>query len=276
MAGTLFVVATPIGNLEDMTFRAVRTLRESSVIACEDTRQTLKLLEHFSIPTPLVSYHEYNERERTAELIARLEAGESVSLVSDAGTPLISDPGFRLVQTAVARGITVTPIPGPSAAITALSAAGLDSDAFHFVGFLPPKPSHRRKQIESWKDAGETVILYEAPHRILLTLADLAEILGPDRRLVLARELTKLHEEFLRGTAAEILAELERRPSVKGEITLLIAPAPEREPEPATDDGLRAEVASLVAAGVPKMDAIKQVAARHGLGKRDVYRVTEP
>jgi 16S rRNA (cytidine1402-2'-O)-methyltransferase len=273
MAGTLFVVATPIGNLEDMTFRAVRTLKEVAVIACEDTRQSRKLTEHFSIPTRLLSYHEHNERDRTDELIAMLEAGESVALISDAGTPLVSDPGFHLVETAVARGIKVTPIPGASAAMTALSAAGLETDSFRFAGFPAAKPSQRRKEIEEWKAARETVILYEAPHRILGTLADIAGILGPDRRLVLGRELTKLHEEFLRGTAREIHAELERRPAIKGEITLLIAPAPEPVAGPVGDADLRAEVDALVAVGTPKMDAIKQVASRHGLGKRDVYRV---
>ncbi len=275
MAGTLFVVATPIGNLEDMTFRAVRTLKEASLIACEDTRQTRKLLEHYSIATRMVSYHDHNERERTAELIAALEAGDSVALVSDAGTPLISDPGFRLVQTAVERGITVTPVPGASAALAALSAAGLESDAFRFAGFLAAKPSQRRKQMEEWRGAAETIIIYEAPHRILATLGDLIDVHGPARRLVLARELTKLHEEFLRGSAAEVYAELERRPSIKGEITLLIAPAPELPAEPAAPADLRSEVDALTAGGMPKMDAIKQVAARHGMGKRDVYRAVE-
>ncbi len=275
MPGTLYVVATPIGNLEDMTFRAVRTLKEVALIACEDTRQTRKLLEHYSIPTRLISYHEHNERDRGAELMTMLEAGDSVALVSDAGTPLISDPGFRLVETAVARGVKVTPIPGASAAITALSAAGLETDSFRFVGFLPAKPSQRRKEMEAWKTARETTILYEAPHRILGTLADIAEVLGPERRLVLGRELTKMHEEFLRGTAAEIGADLAQRPAIKGEITLLIAPAPEMPPEPTTDEDLRAEVEALVDGGAARMDAIKQVAARHGLGKRDVYRVME-
>jgi 16S rRNA (cytidine1402-2'-O)-methyltransferase len=275
MPGTLYVVATPIGNLEDMTFRAVRTLKEVALIACEDTRQTHKLLAHFAIATRMVSYHEHNERDRTSELIAALQAGDSVALVSDAGTPMVSDPGLRLVQTAIAQGITVTPIPGASAVIAALSAAGLETDTFHFVGFAAAKTSQRRKEIEAWKSAHETVILYEAPHRILATLSDIAEILGPERRLVLGRELTKLHEEFLRGTATELYAELERRPAIKGEITLLIAPAPETPPEPVEEADLRTEVDGLVTAGVSRMDAIKQVAQRHGLGKRDVYRAME-
>ena len=275
MPGTLYVVATPIGNLEDMTFRAVRTLKEVAVIACEDTRQTRKLLAHFAIATRMVSYHEHNERERTAELLTELESGGAVALVSDAGTPLISDPGFRLVQAAVAHGITVTPIPGASAAMTALSAAGLETDSFRFVGFPAVKTSQRRREIEEWKDLRETVILYEAPHRILATLTDIADVLGPERRVVVGRELTKMHEEFLRGTAREVHDNLAGRPVIKGEITLLIAPAPEVAVEPAADTDLRAEVAGLVASGAAKMEAIKQVAAKYGLGKRDVYKVME-
>ncbi len=272
--GTLYIVATPIGNLEDMTFRAVRVLKEAAVIACEDTRHTRKLTEHFSIATPLVSYHEHNERDRTAELLTRLEAGETVALVSDAGTPLISDPGVRLVEQAAARGIAIVPVPGASALLAALSAAGLATDAFRFIGFPSAKASERRRQIEEWKLSRDTTILYEAPHRILATLEEMSEVLGPERRVVLARELTKLHEEFLRGTVAEVRETLSRRPAVKGEITLLVAPAPE-EPPPSGPQDLPAEVAALVAAGVPRMDAIKQVAHRHGLGKRDVYRLIE-
>jgi len=275
MPGTLYVVATPIGNLEDMTFRAVRTLKEVAAIACEDTRQTRKLLEHFGLATRMVSYHEHNERERTGELLAMLETGSDVALVSDAGTPLISDPGFHLVQAAIAQGIRVTPIPGASAAMAALSAAGLETDSFRFAGFLSPKTMQRRRELEAWKAARETVIVYEAPHRILAALEDLVEVLGADRRVVLGRELTKLHEEILRGTALEVHDVLAERAAIKGEITLLIAPAPEAPLAPVGDADLRAEVDGLVAAGVAKMDAIKQVAARHGLGKRDVYRVME-
>ena len=275
MPGTLYVVATPIGNLEDMTFRAVRTLKEVAAIACEDTRQTRKLLEHFGLATRMVSYHEHNERERTGELLAMLETGSDVALVSDAGTPLISDPGFHLVQSAIAHEIRVTPIPGASAAMAALSAAGLETDSFRFAGFLSPKTMQRRRELEAWKAARETVIVYEAPHRILAALEDLVEVLGADRRVVLGRELTKLHEEILRGTALEVHDVLAERAAIKGEITLLIAPAPEAPLAPVGDADLRAEVDGLVAAGVAKMDAIKQVAARHGLGKRDVYRVME-
>lgn len=274
MSGMLYIVATPIGNLEDMTFRAVRVLKEAAVIACEDTRHTRKLTEHFGIATPLVSYHEHNERDRAAELLERLDAGDAVALVSDAGTPLISDPGFRLVEQAAARGVTVVPIPGASAALAALSAAGLATDTFRFVGFPSAKASERRRQMEEWKLSRDTTILYEAPHRILATLEEMSTVLGAERRIVLARELTKLHEEFLRGTVAEVRETLAQRPAVKGEITLLIAPAPDEAPPTGPRD-LPAEVAALVAAGVPRMDAIKQVAYRHGVGKRDVYRLIE-
>lgn len=278
MPGTLYVVATPIGNLEDITYRAVRILREVTLIACEDTRQTRKLLNHFHISTTLVSFHDHNERARTQELIERLESGDSIALVSDAGTPLISDPGFRLVEAAASRAITVTPIPGASAAMAALSASGLSTDSFRFVGFPSPKQAQRLRQFEEYKASKETVILYEAPHRILATLADVIEILGRGRHLVLAREVTKLHEEFLRGTAQEIYSQLEQRPSIKGEITLLIAPATSMEAaaEPASEEDLLSEVSALIDSGVAKMDAIKQVASRHGLGKRDLYKLLVP
>ena len=202
MTGTLYIVATPIGNLEDITLRALRVLREVDWIACEDTRQTRKLLEHFGIAKPMVSYHEHNESGRAAELVERLTRGGSGALVSDAGTPLISDPGYRLVQAAIAAAIPVVPIPGASAAVSALSAAGLPTDAFRFCGFLPPKSSQRRKTLEQLKPETGTLIFYETPHRILEALEDVAAVMG-SRPVVVARELTKLHEEFLRGTAAE-------------------------------------------------------------------------
>lgn len=264
--GTLYVVATPIGNLEDITLRALRLLKQVAVIACEDTRQTRKLLDHFSITTPTVSYHEHNEAARTAELLTRLEAGESVALVSDAGTPLISDPGYRVVHAAIAAGIAVVPIPGASAALGALAAAGLATDQFRFCGFLPPKSGQRRKALEEMAEETCTLVFYEAPHRILDTLADIEAVYGP-RPVVVARELTKLHEEFLRGTAAEVHAQLAARPAVKGEITLLIGKG-----EPVADNTPIAEaVAALEAAGVARMDAIKQVARARGLSKRQVY-----
>ena len=263
----LRLVATPIGNLEDITYRAVRLLRESDLIACEDTRQTRKLLDHYGIHTPTISYHEHNEMERAAELAARLAGGASIALVSDAGMPLVSDPGYRVVRAAIDAGIQVEPVPGPSASLAALAASGLATDAFRFGGFLPHKSGQRLKLLESLADEQATVIFYEAPHRILASLEAIEQALGP-RPVVVARELTKIHEEFLRGTAAEVRAQLAARDAVKGEITLLIgkaaAPPPDETPLGEAVDG-------LVRAGVAKMDAIKQVARRRGLSKREVY-----
>jgi 16S rRNA (cytidine1402-2'-O)-methyltransferase len=270
LSGTLYLVATPIGNLEDITLRALRVLRDqASVIACEDTRQTQKLLEHFQIRKPLLSYHEHNEASRTEQLLGALERGESVALVSDAGTPLISDPGYRVVHEAVAKGYLVVPLPGASAALTALTASGLPTDQFRFIGFLPPKAGARRKALEALADEAATVIAYESPHRILESLGDMSEIFG-ERPLVLARELTKLHEEFLRGSARTIRDELERRGSVKGEITLVIGRA---ETQPEIADPL-AEIQRLQKElGLDRMEAIKSVAKRLGLPKREVYRL---
>ena len=222
MPGTLYLIATPIGNLEDITLRALRILREEvTTIACEDTRQTQKLLAHYEIRKHLVSYHEHNEASRTTELIELLERGESLALVSDAGTPLVSDPGYRIVTAAIDRGIPVVPIPGASAVLASLAASGLPTDEFRFVGFVPAKSGARRKFLEAMSDERATVVAYESPHRVLDTLAEMAGIFG-NRPIVVARELTKLHEEFLRGTAAEIQAEFLKRASVKGEITIVI------------------------------------------------------
>jgi 16S rRNA (cytidine1402-2'-O)-methyltransferase len=265
--GVLYLVATPIGNLEDITYRAVRVLREVTVIACEDTRQTRKLLDHFQIQKPTVSYHEHNEAERAAELVVRLLAGESIALVSDAGMPLVSDPGYRLVRAAIENGIEVQAIPGPSASLTALAASGLPTDSFHFGGFLPAKQGQRAKLLESLAEETATLIFYEAPHRVVESLEAIEAALGP-RRVVVARELTKIHEEYLRGTAAEIRAQLEARDSVKGEITILIAKA---EAPPQDDTPVGEAVEALMESGVPRMDAIKQVARRRGLSKRAVY-----
>jgi 16S rRNA (cytidine1402-2'-O)-methyltransferase len=268
MPGVLYIVATPIGNLEDITMRAVRVLREADAIACEDTRQTRKLLDHCGIAKPLLSYHEHNELARATEIVERLSHGETIALVSDAGTPLVSDPGYRLVRAAIDAGVVVTPIPGPSAALTALSASGLATDAFRFAGFLPPKKSQRRKLLEDLRSEECTLIFYEAPHRILETLEDVAEVMG-ERPVVIAREVTKLHEEFLRGTARQIHAEFAARDSVRGEITVLIGKgAGVIDVRPAED-----AVRQLEQQGVPRMDAIKQVAKSRGISKRDVYRL---
>lgn len=280
---TLYIVATPIGNLEDLTLRALRILKEVRWIACEDTRQTRKLLEHFAVTTPMISYHDHNEAARAEQLVARLQAGESGALVSDAGTPLVSDPGYRLVAAALAAGAPVVPIPGPSAVVTALSASGLPTDAFRFAGFLPPKSGARKRILEDLKNEDCTLIFYETPHRILDALEDVAAVMGEHRPVVVARELTKLHEEFLRGTAAEVRATLAARPSVKGEITLLIGKgslldSPVNSPAngPKDEAGtLRAAVKALEQTGLSRMDAIKRVARERGLNKREVYRVVE-
>lgn len=271
-AGTLYLVATPIGNLADITYRAVDTLRSASLIACEDTRHTRKLLDHYGISTPVQSYHEHNEAQRTEELIGRLEAGADVALVSDAGTPLISDPGFRLVRAAAAAGIRVVPIPGACAAVAALSASGLPTDAFLFIGFLPRKQGERRARLESLRGETSTIVLYEAPHRVEETLEDLVTFLD-DPPVVLSRELTKLHEEFLRGTSSEVLAMLRAKPSVKGEMTLVVGAPP--RPAAENETPLPEAVEALVKAGLSRMDAIKQVARERGLPKREVYRLVE-
>lgn len=271
----LFVVATPIGNLEDITYRAVRILKEADVVACEDTRQTRKLLDHYGIDkasAAVVSYHEHNESARAGELVARMGAGEKVALVTDAGTPLISDPGYRLVRAALDAGVTVVPVPGVSAVVAALSVAGLGTDEFRFGGFLPAKQGQRRQTIAELREESRwTVVFYEAPHRILEALADIEAELGAERKVVVAREVTKLHEEFLRGTVSEVRRELESRPVVKGEITLLIG---RRETAPEADDPrpVAEAVAELERAGMPRMDAVKHVAKQRGLHKRDVYK----
>jgi 16S rRNA (cytidine1402-2'-O)-methyltransferase len=267
MPGHLYLVATPIGNLEDITHRAVRILGEVDLIACEDTRQTRKLLDHYGIQKPAISYHEHNESERSEDLAARLLGGTTIALVTDAGTPLVSDPGYRLVRAAIEQGTTVTPLPGPSAALTALAASGLPTDSFRFGGFLPHKPGQRVKALEAIAEETATTVFYEAPHRILEALEAIEQVLG-DRPVVVARELTKLHEEFLRGTAAEIRATLAARDSVKGEITLLIGKATAPPPD---DTPLADAVEALIREGAPRMDAIKQVARRRGLSKREVY-----
>ena len=244
----------------------------ASIIACEDTRQTQKLLSHFDIRKPLLSYHDHNEAARTAELIEKMVQGEAVALVSDAGTPLVSDPGFRLVKAAIEHGIPVVPVPGASAALAALTASGLPVDEFRFIGFIPPKSTARRKLFEELRPETATVLAYESPHRILESLQDMAAILE-DRPIAVARELTKVHEEFLRGSAAEILAELSRRDSVKGELTIVIGKAARKVVPPEMDavseiDRLQREE------GLDRMAAIKAVAKLLGLPKREVYRLS--
>jgi 16S rRNA (cytidine1402-2'-O)-methyltransferase len=271
MPGILYLVGSPIGNLEDITFRAIRILKECDLIACEDTRRSRILLHHYGIEKPLVSYHDHNETTRSADLIARLQAGETVALISDAGMPLIADPGYRLVTAAIAQGIPVYPVPGASAVLTALAASGLTADGFRFAGFLPPKSGQRAAVLEAYKNEQATLVFYEAPHRILETLADIDRIFGA-RPVVVAREMTKLHEEFLRGPARQILGILEAREGVKGEITVLIGKASRNEA--AADDGttIPEAVAARIREGLTRMDAIKTVARSRGLSKREVYR----
>jgi 16S rRNA (cytidine1402-2'-O)-methyltransferase len=269
MPGLLYVVSTPIGNLEDITYRAVRVLKEADWIACEDTRTTRRLLDHYGIQTRSLSYHEHNEANRTEDLVGRLKQGETGALVSDAGTPLLSDPGYRIVRAAVQAGIRIEALPGPSALLAGLVVSGLPTDQFHFGGFLPPKQGQRTRMLESLRDEPATLIFYEAPHRILESLEDIAATLG-EREVVVARELTKFHEEVLRGTPAEIRTVLESRDSVRGEFVVLIAKAiaplhDDRPPDEAVE--------ALVRAGVNRMDAMKTVARQRGLSKRDVYKI---
>jgi 16S rRNA (cytidine1402-2'-O)-methyltransferase len=218
----LYLVATPIGNLEDITLRALRVLKECDLIACEDTRQTQKLLNHYSISTRTTSYHEHNEMTRAAELVVELEQGARIALVTDAGMPGISDPGFRLISLAVRHHVPVVPIPGAAAFLAALVASGLPTDSFRFSGFLPAKVGQRRQALEGIRDSPRTQVFYEAPHRVKEALEDIVEVLGPARHVVIAREVTKIHEEFLRGHAGHVLETLKARGDIKGEITLLI------------------------------------------------------
>ena len=224
-AGTLYIVGTPIGNLEDMTFRAIDVLRKVNVIAAEDTRHTGKLLQHFQIATPQVSYHDHNRRSRHPELLNRLERGETIALVTDAGMPGISDPGYELVKACVEHAIPVVPIPGVSAVITALSASGLPTDRFAFEGFLPAKAQERRQHLETLRTEPRTLIFYESPHRLVKTLSQLAEVFGADRPAAIARELTKKFEEVQRGSLEELAAYYGAQPNVRGELVVVVGGA---------------------------------------------------
>jgi 16S rRNA (cytidine1402-2'-O)-methyltransferase len=271
----LYVVGTPIGNLEDITLRALRTLRQVDVIACEDTRQTQKLLHHYDIRTPTVSYHEHNEMTRAAELIMRLEEGARVALVTDAGMPAVSDPGFRLISLAVRHNIAVVPIPGASAFLSALVASGLATDSFRFSGFLPAKRGERRTLLETLRNSPRTQIFYEAPHRIVETMEDIVAVLGGSRHVVIAREVTKLHEEFLRGRADEVLDRV-RAHEPRGEITLLIGKMEEAQEMPeaeVTPAGVRDRVRELMSSEqLDEKAALKKVARELGISKSEAYR----
>ena len=282
IAPGLYLVATPIGNLGDITLRALEVLRGVDRIACEDTRQTQKLLNHFQIETPTVSCHEHNERHRAAELLEALRAGGRIALVSDAGMPGISDPGAWLASEAISAGIPVIPIPGANAALSALIASGLPSGEFHFIGFLPEKAGARRSRLEELAATAKTgapctLIFYEAPHRILETLADLEFVWGPELHIVIARELTKIHEEFLRTTVGAARKELATRDRIRGEITLLVTPPPsgvsgEKIPAAASHK-VAARIAQIQAeGGVDEKEALKRLARELGQSKSEVYR----
>jgi 16S rRNA (cytidine1402-2'-O)-methyltransferase len=276
-AGCLFVVATPIGNLEDISLRALRILKEADLIACEDTRQTIKLLSHFNLQKKLVSYHEHNEITRAAELVIDLEQGAKVALVSDAGTPAISDPGHRLVSLCLRHGIEVVPVPGASAFVAALAASGMAIEEFTFIGFLPARQSERRKALRGLLNEPRMIVLYEAPHRLLETLEDALEILG-NRPAVIAREITKMYEEFLRGHLEDLLAGVRTR-APRGEITLLIGPpdAAARTEKSPEDAGGVLPIARRVdqivkESGVDRKTALKQAARERGLTRREAYK----
>jgi 16S rRNA (cytidine1402-2'-O)-methyltransferase len=272
--GTLFLVATPIGNLEDITQRALRVLAEVEVVACEDTRRTRVLLDHFGIRTKAVSYHEHNERERAEELAARLSEGASVAVVSDAGTPGVSDPGYRLVRAALQVGARVVPVPGAAAFVAALVASGLPTDEFYFGGFLPSRTHARRAKLEAVRDLQATLVFYESPHRISQALADAREVLG-EREAVVARELTKLHEEVARGRLSELIEKFSSPASARGEMVVVIDRRMIEEEGAAgvgTERGVAALVAALEAEGLDHRAALKRAARELGLSRDEAYR----
>lgn len=269
--GTLYVVGTPIGNLEDMTFRAVKILQSVDAIAAEDTRHTGKLLQHFQIKTPQVSYHEHNRNERLPELLNKLSEGKAIALVTDAGMPGISDPGYELVKACAEAGIEVVPIPGATAGITALSASGLPTHRFVFEGFLPASGQERQQRLESLQAESRTLIFYEAPHRVRETLQDLAQYLGENRSIVLARELTKLHEEFWRGSIGEAIVHYNQQ-EPKGEFTLIVTGA-EAEVPVLSQEALKAELQQIMAQGVSRSQASRQLAQLTKLPRRQLYQL---
>jgi len=269
----LYVVATPIGNLEDITLRALRVLRQADLIACEDTRHTQKLLNHFEIQTPTQSYHQHNEASRAQELVERIAAGGRIALVSDAGMPGISDPGERVIRAVLERGRKVIVIPGPSALVSALVASGLPTGSFRFVGFLPARSGERRSALESLRNETDTLVLYEAPHRAAEVLADVETIFGPDRRMAIARELTKVHEEFLRGAVKDVAAEVKKRDAIKGEMTIIIAGGQADGATQLHSRGVVERMRELMTSeSLDEKAALKQVAREFGLSKSEAYR----
>ncbi len=269
----LYLVATPIGNLEDITLRALRILKEVDLIACEDTRQTQKLLNHYGIEKRTVSYHEHNEMTRAAELIVDVERGASIALVTDAGMPGISDPGFRLITLAIRHHVPVVPVPGATAFLAALVASGLPTDSFRFSGFLPPKRGKRREVLENILASPRTQVFYEAPHRLLDTMEDIVQVLGLNRQVVIAREVTKIHEEFLRGRAGELLERLKQRDHIKGEITLLIGKSEDSIQTAAAKVGVRTRLKEIMnQEQVDEKAALKKLAKELGVSKSEAYR----
>lgn len=269
--GKLYLVATPLGNLEDITLRALRILKEVDLIACEDTRHSARLLTRYEIGTPRESYHKFNEESRAPRLIEMLREGKNIALVSDSGTPLVSDPGYEIVSSCRREGIDVIPIPGPSAAIAALIGSGLPADSFFFGGFLPPRSALRKRRLEELAPIPATLILYEAPHRVLASLDDMIAVLGP-RRACMARELTKIHEEFLHGTLPELLEVLTGRPSIQGEITLVIEKGEAVQIAVDWPDSLKEHLEQEIArSGLSRNDALKIVAKQRGITRKQAY-----
>jgi len=268
-SGILYVVATPIGNMADITLRAIQTLKDVTLIAAEDTRHTKRLLMHYAIRNSMISLHEHNENERTGVLVKRLRDGESIALVSDAGTPTLSDPGYRLIKEAIASGIRIVPIPGASAVSASLCASGLPTDAYVFMGFLPRKEGKRQKILKSLASERRTIVFYESPKRIRPLIKDMIKILG-NRQGVLSREMTKRHEEFVRGNLSEILDALAGRPEIKGECTLVVKGAAEKE-KPGVDDLREEIIQGLHCDGSRLSSLVKSIADRYGLPKKQIY-----
>jgi len=276
--GFLYLVATPIGNLEDITIRALRVLKEVDLIACEDTRHTAKLLTRYGITTPRKSCHEFNEESRVPEFVQMLREGKHIALVGDAGTPLVSDPGYKIVSACRKEGITVVPVPGACAAVAALAASGLPSDCFFFAGFLPSRAAQRRRRLEELAGIPATLIIYEAPHRLISAVKDMAAVLG-SRRAALGREITKIHEEFLCGTLDEILDTLRERPEIRGEITLIIESGDGKCSEkyaPVFPESIREHLAEeMKKSGLLRNEALKAVARARGISRRDAYHLLQ-
>jgi 16S rRNA (cytidine1402-2'-O)-methyltransferase len=269
--GILFLVATPIGNLEDITLRALRILKEVDLIACEDTRHTAKLLNRYGIDTPRESYHRFNEQKRSQRLIQLLLEGKKIALVSDSGTPLISDPGYELILRCCREQIRVIPVPGPSAAIASLQGSGISADSFFFAGFLPPRKSSRRRRLEELAGIPATIILFEAPHRILASLQDMIDVLG-SRQASIARELTKVHEEFLYGTLEELLCLLQTRPRIQGEITLVIERGQRKRAASRYPVSIRQHLEEEInKTGLSRNEALKSIAGQRGISRKEAY-----